>query len=108
VLATAGGWRQTLSGWPSLVGILAHSGVRVDGVDQLPTEFVPWEFGGTYRHRSFVRCDGRAAERAWDGAPREGVASQGGTVIRRVFGSTARSRAGVVFHPDGVEVYQDQ
>lgn len=95
-------WRNKLSGWFAAARELMSAGVKVDGIEHLRTEFVRWEVGGTYRHRTLIRCDASAL-------PAEGdrVASRG-AAVDALFGRGSSSRRGWVVRPEGVEVYSDQ
>lgn len=99
-------WRRTLSGWPAVGRKLANLGLAVTEIAHRSTHFIRWEVGGTYRHRTFFRAVD--AETAWNGSTREGMAPQGGAIVRALFGCTDKSRAGIKFEPEGVECYADQ
>jgi hypothetical protein len=101
-------WRANLSGWFGMTKWLLKRGVAVKAVQSLGTSFVRWEVGGTYRHRSLIMCDPEKARQLLEGVPSDRMSPQGGPVVRNLFGCTEKSRAGFIFHPDGVEVYADQ
>ena len=101
-------WRNRLSGFVGVVDALTERGVRVEEIKALPTTFIRWEVGGTYRHRTMIVCDTEAVRALGVTGGDKGMSPQGGREVRQLFGCSSRSRSGVIFHPNGIEIFSDQ
>lgn len=101
-------WRGNLSGWYVAVKGLLRQGVAVTDIRSLKTDFVRWEVGGTYRHRTLIVCDIAKARSLLEGVPSDRMSPQGGSTVRALFGCTSKSRAGFVINSEGIEIYADQ
>ena len=101
-------WRANLSGWFGATKELLRRGVRVSGIHSLKTEFIRWEVGGTYRHRTLLVCDSTKARQILEGVPADRMSPQGGQMVRNLFGCTSKSRAGFIINDEGIEIFADQ
>lgn len=85
------------------VDVAESTGAKVAGWQDMETEFVRWEVGGTYRHRARVQFD-----REIDYGHREGGHYRPG-LMGQLFGRGRSSKSGVMqVAPNILEIFQDQ